>query len=99
LVLDIFFLFKGKFETETITLEEMKKLTELNGGRVVSKAKDFGDNCTRVLILDKKCNNISKKTLKEMREKASINSVSVSWFLDSLACYDIYDFKEYKLDE
>ena len=86
---------KGKFEDETVTLEDIKKLTELNGGRVVTKAKDFANNSTRVLIIDQKYNNLSEDTIKEMFEKASINSVNISWFLDSLARYDIFKFKIY----
>lgn len=80
-----------------MTLDEMRNLSQLNGGRVVAKAKDFGNKSSiRVVIIDQKSSNITSHAIKEM-EKAYIHSVNVAWFLDSLACYDKLSLKEYAL--
>ena len=92
-------LFIGKFEEESISLSEMIELATRNGAKVMKKAKDFDDSNKkfRVILFDEKLDKISAKNANFMLESARIHSVSLSWFLDSLACFKIIDFNGYAL--
>lgn len=86
-----------KFESDSINLTEMTDLARLNGATIVTKAKEFGELKVRVVLLDDKVPRITVKNANHMYEKAKIHCLMVSWFLDSLACYNIKDFEPYAL--
>ena len=77
----------------------MIELATRNGAKVMKKAKDFDDSNKkfRVILFDEKLDKISAKNANFMLESARIHSVSLSWFLDSLACFKIIDFNGYAL--
>ena len=72
-------------------------MTKRNGGTIVKKAKDFGKNTTRVIIFDEKNKTVDRSVTNKMWTEASINSLTISWLLDSLACYRIFEFDTYAL--
>jgi hypothetical protein len=75
----------------------MMKLATQNGALVVRKAKDFSESKIRTVLYDEKCQKLSVKNANFMLETAQIFSVTTSWLLDSLACYNIRDMKLYAL--
>ena len=91
-------LFLGKFETETISLEDMMQLAMKSGARLVKKAKEFreNDSLTRVVLFDENVQKINADSAKYMLNTAQIYAVNKSWLLDSLACYKLRDMKEYQ---
>ena len=94
---DYEFLFIGKFEQESINLDEMKKLSKMNGAHIVQKAKNFSEDKIRTVLFDEKLQKISVANANFMLTSARIFSVTTSWLLDSLACYAIRDMKTYAL--
>lgn len=90
-------LFMEKFDTESINLAELTELAMLNGACIVKKAKEFSELKVRVVLLDEKVPRITVKNANLMYEKAKIHCLTVSWFLDSLACFSIKEFEPYAL--
>jgi hypothetical protein len=63
----------------------------------VAKVKEFGDPKlkTRVVLYDDKLKKFSRKDIGLM-EQNNIHTVTKSWLLDSLACYNAKDMKDYQ---
>jgi hypothetical protein len=90
-------MFVGRFDAETLTLDEIQNLTELNGGVIVKRAKDFGDATIRIVVFDEKNKTIDRLTTNKMLTDARIHTLTVAWLLDSLACYKLFEFESYAL--
>jgi NADPH-dependent curcumin reductase CurA len=84
-------------KNQTINLEELYQLAKLNGARFVGKAKEFGENKSRIVLFDETVQSLDKKTADFMSKTARIECVSISWFFDSLASYTLRDMEPYKL--
>ncbi len=91
------FLLVGKFADDTINLEEITDLSVKNGAFVVRKVKEFGNAKlkTRIVLYDEKLKKFSRKET-DIMEQNNIHTVTKSWLLDSLACYNVKDMKEYQ---
>jgi hypothetical protein len=91
------FLFVGKFADDTINIEEITDLSVRNGAFVVRKVKEFGSAKlkTRVVLYDEKLKKFSQKEI-DIMEKNNIHTVAKSWLLDSLACYNVKEMKDYQ---
>ena len=86
-----------KFDTESINLADLTELATLNGASIVKRAKEFGELKVRIVLCDDKVPRITVKNANLMHESAKIFCLTVSWFLDSLACFAIKEFEPYAL--
>ena len=91
------FLCLGRFDNESITTDDFFELVKISGAKIVSKAKDFGENSTRIVLFDEKLKKLDGKTANFMFKTAKIRCLSLSWFFDSLASYSIRDIKLYTI--
>jgi hypothetical protein len=86
------------FENDSITHTDLADLINRNGGVLVKKAKEFSDKKSRIVLFEEeKWAHINVKNANMMLETAEIHSLMVTWFLDSLACFQIKEFNHYAL--
>lgn len=95
-------LFIGEFPSaDSVCLDDLTQLINLNGGVVKRKAKEFSVEDAsqfKIVIFDDKFKKISKKIADALKQN-SIDCVNKTWLIDSLACYKLMDFGEYQTYE
>jgi hypothetical protein len=100
------FLFVYKFNSESISLAEIKELCVLNGAVVLEKAKEFTDigetynadgyEIKRIVLFDETVRPLSRAVADQMLTAAKAHCVNKTWMVDSLACFKLRNMDDYK---
>lgn len=94
------FMFVGEFNEDTISLSTIMELARLSGASLKNAPTEFSSNndksITKMVIFDETKMPLPAAKAARIRDNSGVVCVNKAWLLDSLACFNLLDTKQYE---